>query len=122
MTIANTDLNPRGRQVNRLNIPTIFEPKQVDENPKRQRTNSGRSVSPAPPTQTRKQDKVIRGTGAVREEGLRKMKTAPSDVFVYGVHPSTSKQDIIDDLKFSGVNITHGAPISVFFATVIYKI
>ena len=50
------------------------------------------------------------------------MKTAPSDVFVYGVHPSTTKQDIIDDLKFSGVNITHGAPISVFFATVIYKI
>ena len=35
------------------------------------------------------------------------MKTCPADIFIYGVEKSTSVQDIIDDLKESGIDIEH---------------
>ena len=34
------------------------------------------------------------------------MRTPPADIFVWGVHPSTTKEDIVSDLEISGIKIS----------------
>ena len=51
---------------------------------------------------TGRRSKVVTGSGTVTGEN-RKMKTAPADIFVYGVHKSTEIQDIVDDLAYSDI-------------------
>ena len=43
---------------------------------------------------------VITGAGA------RKMKVATVDIFIYGCHKDTVPDDIVDELKFSDIDIT----------------
>ena len=54
-------------------------------------------------------DKPVEGTGGARSDGgNRKMKTAPADIFIWGVHPSTTPEDIVEDLGYSGIVVTVG--------------
>ena len=48
--------------------------------------------------------KAIIGTSNSSVTG-RKMRTPPADIFVWGVHPDTTKNDIIKDLEESGINV-----------------
>ena len=34
------------------------------------------------------------------------MRSLPADIFVWGVHPDTTPEDIVSDLAESGINIT----------------
>ena len=57
-------------------------------------------------TQGRSQSKSRKyrvGTLNTREASGRKMKSPPGDVFIYGVHPDTAIEDIINDLKESDI-------------------
>ena len=49
-----------------------------------------------------RRSEVVVGTGVVGT-ATRKMKTAPADIFIYGVDKSTVVQDIIEDLAFSDI-------------------
>ena len=40
------------------------------------------------------------------DQGLRKMKVAPVDIFVYGVHKDTTFEDIIEEVKYSDIDIS----------------
>ena len=47
---------------------------------------------------------VVSGTGP--SDGVtRKMKAAPADIFVWGIHPDISVNDIVEDLKTSDIDI-----------------
>ena len=50
--------------------------------------------------------KAIIGTSDSRANG-RKMQAPPANIFVWGVHPSTSVEDIVNDLKESGIEISN---------------
>ena len=49
--------------------------------------------------------KPIIGTSDSSANG-RKMRTPPADIFVWGVHPSTSVEDIVNDLEASGISVS----------------
>ena len=49
--------------------------------------------------------KFVVGTTSSAQSG-RKMRSPPADIFVYGVHPATTKEDIVQDLAESGIVIT----------------
>ena len=49
-----------------------------------------------------KQKKFVVGTS---NQAGRKMRSPPADIFVYGVHPDTSPEDIVQDLAFSDIII-----------------
>ena len=58
------------------------------------------------------------GTG---DQGVRKMKVAPVDIFVYGVHKETSFEDIVEELKYKGsarwaivTQFFHSTPVTQF--------
>ena len=50
--------------------------------------------------------KAVSGTfsGSI-ERGARKMKVAPVDIFVYGVHKETTVEDIVEELEYSDIAI-----------------
>ena len=50
-----------------------------------------------------KQKKFVVGTS---NQVGRKMRSPPADIFVYGVHPDTSPEDIVQDLAFSDIIIS----------------
>ena len=58
--------------------------------------NPGRDRSPAQP----KQKKFVVGTS---NQAGRKMRSPPADIFVYGVHPDTTFEDIVEDLACSDI-------------------
>ena len=43
--------------------------------------------------------KYVVGTFSTVTNASRKMKSPPADIFVYGVHPDTTEEDIVNDLK-----------------------
>ena len=45
------------------------------------------------------------GTLNTNEASGRKMKSPPGDIFIYGVHPDTTEDDIVNDLKASDIII-----------------
>ena len=45
------------------------------------------------------------GTLNTTESAGRKMKSPPGDIFIYGVHPDTTEEDIVNDLKESDITI-----------------
>ena len=49
--------------------------------------------------------KAVTGTSNANITG-RKMRSPPADIFVYGVHPDTTEDDIVLDLAESGIVIT----------------
>ena len=49
--------------------------------------------------------KYVVGTLSTNQRQDRKMKSPPADIFIYGVHPDTTEEDIINDLKESDINI-----------------
>ena len=51
---------------------------------------------------TNKQKKFVVGTS---NQAGRKMRSPPADIFVYGVHPDTTPEDIVQDLAFSEIII-----------------
>ena len=53
--------------------------------------------------------KGVVGTSNNSVQTSRKMKSPPADIFVWGVHPNTSIQDIIADLSESGIEINEEA-------------
>ena len=97
---------------------SIFRPRT---NSKRRRTESGyvQDESNVEQPQMQKQQasqnqnkkggkpkpKPIIGTSDSTTNG-RKMRTPPADIFVWGVHPSTSIDDIVNDLGTSGIQIS----------------
>ena len=74
-------------------------------NSKRRRTDEGyiddNSVRERSQSQS-KQRKFVVGTS---NQVGRKMRSPPADIFVYGVHPDTSPEDIVQDLAFSDIII-----------------
>ena len=46
----------------------------------------------------------IEGTSNTAKAG-RKMRSPPASFFVYGVHPDTTKQEIVEDLYLSTIEI-----------------
>ena len=48
--------------------------------------------------------KAVTGTSNANITG-RKMRSPPADIFVYGVHPDTTEEDIVTDLADSGIVI-----------------
>jgi hypothetical protein len=67
---------------------------------KRARGNDGTEIDsddgrrPVPKTR-----KYVVGTFSTVTNASRKMKSPPADIFVYGVHPDTTEEDIVNDLK-----------------------
>ena len=51
---------------------------------------------------TNKQKKFVVGTS---NQAGRKMRSPPADIFVYGVHPDTTIDDIVQDLAFNDIII-----------------
>ena len=50
--------------------------------------------------------KAVSGTfSGYNEGGARKMKVAPVDIFVYGVHKATTPEDIVEELQYSDIII-----------------
>ena len=49
--------------------------------------------------------KAVSGTYSDSGSGIRKMKIAPVDIFVYGAHKETAAEDIVEELKFSDIVI-----------------
>ena len=50
--------------------------------------------------------KAVSGTFSGHNEGgARKMKVAPVDIFVYGVHKATTPEDIVEELQYSDIII-----------------
>ena len=54
-------------------------------------------------SQSSRQKKYVVGTSY---QTGRKMRSPPADIFVYGVHPDTSPEDIVQDLACSDIIIT----------------
>ena len=50
-----------------------------------------------------RQKKFVVGT-STGQTG-RKMRAPPADIFVYGVHPDTTKEEIVEDLAYSDISI-----------------
>ena len=48
--------------------------------------------------------KAVTGTSNTSVTG-RKMRSPPADIFIYGVHPDTTEEDIVNDLADSGIMI-----------------
>ena len=48
--------------------------------------------------------KAVTGTSNANITG-RKMRSPPADIFIYGVHPDTTEEDIVNDLADSGIVI-----------------
>ena len=48
--------------------------------------------------------KSITGTSDSNATG-RKMVSSPADIFIWGVHPSTTVEDIVNDLTDSGITV-----------------
>ena len=51
-----------------------------------------------------RQKKFVVGTAS---QPGRKMRSPPADIFVYGVHPDTTVEDIVQDLAYSDIVITN---------------
>ena len=47
--------------------------------------------------------KFLIGTLNTKEAAGRKMKSPPADIFIYGVHPETTVEDIVNDLEESDI-------------------
>ena len=64
--------------------------------------------SEVPASNNRSQSKTRKylvGTLNTKEAAGRKMKSPPGDIFIYGVHPDTTEEDIVNDLKESDIII-----------------
>ena len=48
--------------------------------------------------------KFVVGTASSSTSG-RKMRSPPADIFIWGVHPDTTKEDIVNDLAESDIKI-----------------
>ena len=55
-------------------------------------------------TKDKPQNKTVNGTSVAGVNG-RKMRSPPVDIFVWGVHKETTKEDIMNDLKESDINV-----------------
>ena len=55
---------------------------------------------------SRSRFKAVSGNHSVDGAGVRKMKVAPVDIFIYGCHKDTSPEDIVEELKFSDIVVT----------------
>ena len=69
---------------------------------KRRRGENGEVIDPVD-RQPPRAKKVVVGTSGA--QAGRKMRSPPADIFVYGVHPATTLQDIVEDLADSGIVI-----------------
>ena len=56
------------------------------------------------PKQSNQKKKSVTGTSNSLAAG-RKMRSPPADIFVWGVHPDTTVEDIINDLGDSGIKV-----------------
>ena len=70
---------------------------------KRRRGENG-PIQDRSPSSNSRQKRVVVGTCSSNQAG-RKMRSPPADIFVYGVHPDTSPEDIVQDLAFSDIII-----------------
>ena len=70
---------------------------------KRGRGDSPASTANRSTSRPPKQMKCVIGTSNNAVQTSRKMRSPPADIFVWGVHPETTVQDIIADLADSGV-------------------
>ena len=70
---------------------------------KRRRGENGPIQDRSPSTNSR-QKKFVVGTCSSNQGG-RKMRSPPADIFVYGVHPDTTKEDIVQDLAINEIII-----------------
>ena len=70
---------------------------------KRGRGDSPVSTADRSSSRPPKQMKCVVGTSNNAVQTSRKMRSPPADIFVWGVHPETTLQDIIADLADSGV-------------------
>ena len=72
---------------------------------KRQRADDGSSVTTVSENDATKKpskSKAVVGTSDSNKAG-RKMKSPPADIFVWGVHPDTTIEDIVNDLADSNI-------------------
>ena len=98
-----------------LPISNIGSNNRPRSNSKRRRTEDGYVQEPSVQQPGQKESKnhnkgngkpkPIVGTSDSSANG-RKMRTPPADIFVWGVHPSTTKEDIVSDLEISGIKIS----------------
>ena len=88
--VVDTDVSSqfRGRRGSSSKRPRL----EVDNNVKK-------------PSQPSK-NKPIVGTSNFSIVSGRKMRSPPADIFVWGVHPETTADDIANDLAASGINAT----------------
>ena len=73
---------------------------------KRRRTDEGSGEETAEVTRDRSQQKQKKFVVGTSNQVGRKMRSPPADIFVYGVHPDTSPEDIVQDLAFSDIIIS----------------
>ena len=70
---------------------------------KRRRGENG-PIQDRSPSSNSRQKRVVVGTCSSNQAG-RKMRSPPADIFVYGVHPDTTKEDIVQDLATNDIII-----------------
>ena len=84
-----------GGNKDRVRYPTVASRNQGDLN------NSARSRD-----RSNSRLRAVSGTfNSAGDQGVRKMKVAPVDIFVYGVHKDTTFDDIVEELKYSKIDI-----------------
>ena len=86
-------LHPNSRQ-DRARYAAVVGKDGGNDNPARSRDRSN--------SRLRAVSGTFNGSG---DQGVRKMKVAPVDIFVYGVHKDTSYEDIVEELKYSDIDI-----------------
>ena len=81
----------------------------MSQNSKRKRLDeeatADKAKKDAEAARNRPKKKSVTGTSDSVKAG-RKMKSPPADIFVWGVHPETAYEDIVNDLAESGIIIT----------------
>ena len=95
---ASTISRSQQRNTNLLNPPRGVQSRDRSPSVKR-----GNSESNQPEKKRRTEKYIVTGT---RSNTSRKMKSPPADIFVYGVPRETTKEDIVEDLAESDIQIT----------------
>ena len=78
--------------------------RSVSPSVKRKRIEDGAEAVDERSRSKSQQRKFVVGTSSSAQSG-RKMRSPPADIFVYGVHPETSIEDIVADLAVSDIQI-----------------
>ena len=90
-----------GRHQGRQHQLTVPGGAERERSPSLKRPSSEEATQPSKRRNTEK-SKVVAGT----RTNARKMKSPPADIFVYGVPRDTSKEDIMEDLLDSNIEIS----------------